>query len=323
MNLFFVTTPLQYICAKEAKMYYQTLGNILVVKVSNNESERVGSQQLIDLIDDSDWDEVIYIRRSLTIPFVINKIRKNYPVVDGFFVSDYVGWYASVFLKNLSFNRYIYIDDGVMTVFQYNSHIKNQLMEVKEKKLYNLWLRVNGLKSIKFVGGHGNVEIFTMFDIDSNIHTVNRNRLSILRRMMSHNIYDGSAPVAFIGDGGVSDATIPESEYMDALNELSANNKGIVYFPHRTESASLTEKVLSVNNLSYYTPSSPIEMEVIKKSLKFSKVLGFGSTALYTLSILDEALPVEFIKINAENYYTKRLAELKLHFERQFNSDAN
>lgn len=318
MNIFFVSTPLQYLCAKEAKSHYNTLGNILLVKLSNNKTEQLGRQQILELIDDKEWDYVFIVKRSAFLPFLIKKLNSKFLFFDRVFFSDYVGWYSAVLLNNVSFNSCVYIDDGVMTIFQYEELIKFGKALPKVKKGYNFLLFISFLRRVKHVGGYRGIEIFTIFNITEPNCKVESNNLSLLRGRIKNGVYNESSPIAFIGDGGVSEDTIPEQIYLERLMAVASKDKDVIYFPHRTESSDLKDKVLSLNNVYYHDSRSPIEVEILNGNLKFSRLVGFGSTALYTLSILDENLPVSFLSVGVDNYYTNKLEIMREHYLQQF-----
>ena len=94
MNIFLVTSPLQYICAEEALYEYKTNNNILVLVEQNEES---GIKHLKNVFNEKKWDTVIKIKsnqRTITLPKVIkriNSLSKNKEIEHFFQIGK--GWF--------------------------------------------------------------------------------------------------------------------------------------------------------------------------------------------------------------------------------------
>ncbi|EJK2116471.1 glycosyltransferase 52 family protein [Vibrio navarrensis] len=297
MNVFLVTSPFQYICACEAKAHYKTKENILILV--NQESEP-GITQQNKLVNFSEWDCVITIgrtSRSKQVPSVIRKIRKmaHGRVIDHFFHAEYNAWRTKLILRNLDIVKEVYFDDGTLTINEYEDYIRGKNVYYRPRFFQDLLVRLQGCKVIDSLEQSKNLEIFTIFKINKPEHKIVKNELLTLKeKFKNHTIYNENSPIGFIGQGAIGHKRKKsEDQYTSEIIELIKKfNREIIYFPHRTESSNLRNKIKKIPGIIYHQSSLPLELEIIDKNISLSGFIGIFSTAQYTYKLLDKNLPV-------------------------------
>tara|TARA_Y100000588_G_C14276842_1_gene934771 strand:+ start:1521 stop:2504 length:984 start_codon:yes stop_codon:yes gene_type:complete len=307
MNIFLVTSPLQYICAEEALYEYKTNNNILVLVEQNEES---GIKHLKNVFNEKKWDTVIKIKsnqRTITLPKVIkriNSLSKN-KEIEHFFFGEYKSFRTRLFMRNITCKKWVFFDDGMATLFDYYDYIHEKRDFTRNRFLQDIILRIQGCKPIGTMPFSEKLEIFTMFDIPDCVCQTKKNNLTTMRlAMKAHECYSPSAPVGFIGEGAIGDKfgkreQPSKAEYLQQLKDYRASTEStIIYFPHRTETEDVKLEVMKIDNLLYHNTELPLELEIATKKIKLSKLTGIASTALYTLSILYKEIPIDAHKIN-------------------------
>ncbi|MDK2702069.1 hypothetical protein QO226_19245, partial [Vibrio vulnificus] len=118
MNLFLVTSPLQLLCAIEAKHHFRTSNNILIVREEKSQS---AVRQMRVLLDKSEWDHVIFIGRKSKV-WEARKLHSKLKSIHNslsflyIFYADYSAWRTNVLLNNIEVKHEVMFDDGVGTV---------------------------------------------------------------------------------------------------------------------------------------------------------------------------------------------------------------
>ncbi|EPU2898075.1 glycosyltransferase 52 family protein [Vibrio vulnificus] len=301
MNVFLVTSPFQYICAREAKHHYKTTDNILVLV--NQESEP-GITQQKKLVDLSEWDHVLTTSRtsrSKQVPVVINKIRKlaRGHSIEHFFHAEYNAWRTKLMLRNLDIVKEVYFDDGTLTINEYEEVIRPKTCYYRPRLLPDLLTRFRGCRPIGRLEQSNNLELFTLFDIPAPIHHIERNTLENLKsRYNLESLYDANAPIGFIGQGAIGHKrrkTI--ASYVKEISYFQKKlNKPIIYFPHRTESDEVRKQILTLDNITYHHSELPLEIELIDKQIHLSALVGILSTVQYTALMLYPKMPIFNLK---------------------------
>ncbi|ENC6729672.1 glycosyltransferase 52 family protein [Vibrio navarrensis] len=324
MNVFLVTSPFQYICACEAKAHYKTKENILILV--NQESEP-GITQQNKLVNFSEWDCVITIgrtSRSKQVPSVIRKIRKmaHGRVIDHFFHAEYNAWRTKLILRNLDIVKEVYFDDGTLTINEYEEVIRPKTCYYRPRLMPDLMTRLRGCQPVGKMPQSTNLELFTIFDIPSPIHHIERNTFEHLKSQYNlESLYDPNAPIGFIGQGAIGHKrrkTI--ASYIKEVSYFQKKlNKPILYFPHRTESEEVRKKILALDNVTYHHSELPLEIELIDKRIHLSALVGILSTVQYTSLILYPNMPI----FNLENNNLNQDYNLDEHVKQRESRIAN
>ncbi|MGF1843510.1 glycosyltransferase 52 family protein [Vibrio clamense] len=300
MNVFVITSPFQYICANEARVHFGTTNNLLVLV--EQVAER-GKKNMEEILDESVWDKIIRIPRSnrtFHVPKVINKIKKHHSHIDHLFLSEYHGWRSNVFIQNVLADKIIYLDDGLATLVEYEEEIRPQKSYTRKRLLNDFLLRIQGIAPPSSVGRLPNFEMFTVFKLPEDNIKLHKNTMSDLRSTLdSKACFDPNGPIGFIGEANVGvykEGIQPEGYLSTIKSVIQESGKRMIYFPHRMEQDDIFKAVSELEGVTIHNSSSPIEREIGKEKIKLSKLYGYSSTALYTLSIIYSEIPLQVLK---------------------------
>ncbi|BBM65880.1 hypothetical protein VA249_25260 [Vibrio alfacsensis] len=316
MNLFVVTSPFQYICANEARISYNLDKNILIYVEQSTES---GIHQMEALFDQNCWDYVIRIpraNRTFSVPKAIRKAKAiiKEKTVNNLIFSEYFGWRTNLILANMTAKNYIYIDDGTATLLEYDDCIAPNKPYTRSRLLQDLLIRLQQLSPPQQRTPNEKLELFSIFDFDDNRVKYKRNNLDFLRTFIdADKVFSTNAPVGLIGQACIGEKRgISIDDYVQDLQKISKEQKnGIFYFPHRTESDEVKNRVKAISGLHYHTPSAPIELEISLADIQLSGIIGVTSTALYTVSKIYSSLPIKVLggELKGNNYRDARVRQ--------------
>ncbi len=297
MDLFVVTSPMQYICAMEAKDYFDSQNAILLLV---NQKSALGLEQQNRLINKDDWSHVISIERgnrSFAVPKAIKQIQKvlNGETIKRFFYAEYNAWRTKLMIKNLPIQKEVYFDDGTLTLAEYPKYVLPKTEFYRPRLLQDIAVRLNGCKPIGRLKQSQNLEIFTMFELTPAAHNIHKNNLTRLKKQYGHpNLYKEGAPIGFIGQGAVGDKYQKSvKQYVEELELLASSaNRKIIYFPHRTERDDVREVLKNQEHIIYHRSEYPLEIELIDKQIELSGFIGTYSTVMFTARLLYPELPI-------------------------------
>lgn len=297
MNLFLVTSPLQYICAIEAREHLRCTGNILVLM---NQNGTHGLTQQRKIVNKEDWDHVIEIERgnrSFVFPKVIKEVKSilNAKKLSHFFYAEYNAWWTKLLIRNLPIDKEIYFDDGTLTLLEYQKFILTESEFYRPRLIQDFVVRCNGSKPIDRLAQSENLEIFTMFDLKPSKFTIHKNSLKSLKSKYGHpTLYDEKAPIGFIGQGAIGDKNHKSiDEYLSEILKISHNaQRDILYFPHRTEKKPVRDALIKSGKVKYHCSEYPLEIELIDKKIQLSSLVGMLSTVMFTARLLYPNMPI-------------------------------
>jgi hypothetical protein len=308
MNLFLVTSPLQYLCAIEAKQAYcpQEPSILLLVK----QPREPGISQLAHVLNRDDWTHVIDVERTQR-SFAVPKAIKAAVTASGskafkyFFHGEYNAWRTKLILKNLNIETEVYFDDGSLTLTEYERHIKTKNVFHRPRFINDLVVRLQGLKPIGKLPMSKQLEIFTMFkDLEANV-PVRKNEFKQLKQkyQVSQKEALSNSKALFLGQGSIGCDGTKKDRYLDLIKRFAAaTSKPILYAPHRTENAETRAMVEKIPNLTYHDSSFPVEIEIAEKGLNLADVGGVSSTALYSLKLIYPDIQIYTAKQPADDY---------------------
>ncbi len=311
MNIFLTTSPFQYICALEAKVHYKTRNNILLLV---NQDMPNGLKQQKKLVDFSEWDHVIELtrtNRSVNVPKAIKRIKKllGEHTLQHFFHAEYTGWRTKLLLKNLPIEKEVYFDDGTLTLIEYEKFVRNAESFHRPRFIQDMVVSLMGCKPIGKLEQSKNLELFTIFDIDSPAHPIQKNSFEYLKKQYNFSsLYLESAPLGFIGQGSIGHKNQKTlTTYHAELNRFFKNNKQpIIYFPHRTESEEVKEMVMRLPNLTYHQSELPLEIELIDKNIQLSTLMGHCSTVFFSCHILYSGITLKKLPTDLSSYKSEK-----------------
>lgn len=297
MNIFLVTSPFQYICANEAKEAYNTKENILVLVNHNSEP---GLSQQKKLVDYSEWDHVIITKRknrSKNMPKVIKNLLhiNKKGKIEHFFHAEYNGWRTKLMLRNLPIEKEVYFDDGTLTINEYEEFIRPKINYFRPRLIQDLIIRLRGCQPIGNLPQSENLELFTIFNIIKPEHPVQKNTFQALKKQYKINsLYHPNAPIGFIGQGSIGHKGHKKVDvYINEVLHFSNHfKKEIIYFPHRTESEYVRQRIMQIDKITYHHSELPLEIELVDKKIHLAGLVGILSTVQYTALMLYPNMPI-------------------------------
>lgn len=243
--------------------------------------------------------QIIEPRSKLKSIFQFLKNRNKY---DRCFIGDYFLPYFRLlasFLLKPSGELY-YLDDGASTITATNS--KHPLLlspwRIQVQYLFPLLL--------SFFKGH-HCRFYSIFDTKDGI----KNELSAIRQRYTLND-DNPRGIYIIGTTykGFNEPQTFFPLLENSIKKFYDPNQEMFYTPHRA--AVDDEKIQSIckkNNIKYIVGNYCVEVDYIKQQYNPKVILGFGSTALFTLSkiypkatVISITYPSSMIKGNEEIY---------------------
>lgn len=289
-NLFIVCSPLQIINAIEATNHFDLKDNILVIIYSSyNDPNNI---QMDSVANYYNWQQILGVgngnqkSKFLSYVSIIKQLKKqqyNY-VFSGGLASA-----KQTIIANISKNKLFYIDDGVETITRYHQKLSTNKVNNFRIKYLRFWLL--GLKtSIK-----DPINFFTYFALESldNIQII-RNDLSYFKqKYLTDSILDDV--IYFLGHPSADTA-----EYMTYIkgfiNNVKNDDNQIVYIPHRSEVISHELKmILDKHKIKIKNTNMPVELYFLTNKITPYSVIGFNTTAFFTLKFLYPKTQYKFI----------------------------
>lgn len=313
-NIYYVTSPFQYLCALEARQALPEKHSILILEVGDTGK---GLTQLEELVSNDHWDEIFRLstgNRTITTPKLIRKLNATLKsigrTVQYFCYGEYTSWRINLILNNVQHQVPVYFDDGTLTLVEYETYIKHQKVFHRSRWLQDALLRFQGTKPLTQKPFNPQFTLFSLFGFpDCQLHYIENSFGSLLARYGQHELYDAAGPVAFIGQGAIGHRKMkPVDVYLEEIHEAIAltPSKSITYFPHRSETSSVREAISSIEGVSYHDSNQPLEVEALANKLTFSRLIAPYSTVLFTFKKLSPDLPITFIR-EKEDILSKQL----------------
>lgn len=326
MDLFLVSTPFQYLCANEARERYNSNSNLLVIV---EQSSKQGTKQLELLLKKDNWSEVLYLKRKkIETSRTIKKIHAISTHFERMFFSVIDCWRTQMIIKNTDFSSYIYLDDGMKTLADCQSIIFPQKPYHSIRLSRDLRVVLHGLKPTYTVEFPQPFELFSIFELPDSPHPVTANSLSSVRGLFSgYQAHAEAAPCGFIGQYNVNEVGgVKVDCYIRLIENFKklCDSSQLVYFPHRSESSEVANKVKAIDGVVYHKSEYPLEIELADKNIQLSSLGGFTSCALYTLFTMYPEIPFYSVKPQREDYDNSNdsLFKKDLIYKKQF-SNAN
>ncbi|HDY8071040.1 TPA: hypothetical protein RQK93_003275 [Vibrio vulnificus] len=326
MNLFLVTSPLQLLCAIEAKHEYKTSSNILILRLEKSESS---AQQMNLLLDQNDWDFIIFLGRKSKVweaRKLHYKLKKINPSLhfQCIFYADYSAWRTNVLLSNISIEKEVMFDDGIGTVREFYEKIQPNSIISRNKPSRDLLLKIVGLNPPRKIYPRENFSFFTFFKLPQSKHPVRVNSLSILQsRMDTKSRFRETGPIGFIGQGMVAEKGVNLEYYVSLLRTLiHENGVHMLYFPHRTEAEFVKNRLVQIEGLIYHNSKLPLELEISVEQITLSKIFGIASTASISLKQLYPTIPVIDLVIPVEHYQVREFGENFVNMAKKMDLDS-
>ena len=309
-NLFIISAPLQLLNAIEAKHYFKTTHNILVL-MYNSELNEIDYNQKINLVETDEWEEIIYYdlakiakkKRFFEQVKLIKKLKKD--TYEYLFPGDF-GTIQQAIMANINTENIYLLDDGTASITIYDK-IKDQLFFNKipfSKKMKLLRYRLMNLKyEIK-----QDINFFTIYNLQSLEHRkVIQHDFSYIKQSRLQKC-EKSSDIYILGQKLVEINWMNEEKYIEYLKKIiilmmDKHDGKIIYKPHRSEKITPAYACLINDRFSIdeHINEGPIETVLIDKNIYPAVIISFFSSALFTLDkIFDDTL-IYAIRIKRED----------------------
>lgn len=287
-NLFFITSPLQLINATEAKEYFRTKNNILVVIFTEYSSKN--RNQISNLINEAAWDKVIrfdlrnaHSKTTFFQQIKLVKMLSKHPYEHVF--CGNLSSIGKMIIANVSKKKVFLLDDGAVTINHYLSEIGQDQSKPYsfKKQIRNLRFNIFGLNTTL----KDSINLFTSYHFKPRKNEqIVFNDLSYFKNtFLSHTIPDET--VYLLGQPLADIQLISHVTYIDYIQKiLRYYEHKIIYIPHRAEIVSEDLKALQNDHFTIQDINQPIELEFISLKKYPKQICSFYSSALFTLNIL-------------------------------------
>tara|TARA_Y100001958_G_C21245489_1_gene575192 strand:+ start:4241 stop:5191 length:951 start_codon:yes stop_codon:yes gene_type:complete len=256
-NIFIVSSPMQLINLIEYKNLNQRNFNNFKNKrfffgYATNNSE-IDMMKFINKSINYDENEIVVLKNNIhrAIVLLLIKIRAITSRLNLLIIGDYNSYLFNQFYKISE--KIIILDDGT-NIFNFNRFFKLD---------------------------KGKSEIFTMFEKKQfkNIEYL-ENKYRYLKSKLKKLKVNKS--IFILGSAGIEKKFIHPQKYIKILKNIKMKYKNykIYYFPHPKEQKQNIKKFSFLNILN---PKTTIELYLIEKKLKPSLIIGFNSTAFFSL----------------------------------------
>ena len=304
--LFMVNTPFQALCAIEVINRYSIIDYDLIVAYFSNENRLNQIYTILSLYSISYTP--LLLSKYAIIKYLLKLFfsRNRYTVA---FIGDFYTILSS-FISVLSLkrgSRIIYLDDGNSTI----DIFKNRLAPDKVTNMYTL------IRScVKFIAKTRYIEIekyfFSIFSVTDNCkYSIIENDFSFIQSVEKDRNYEiesffvGTVTDAFCKENGI----IIEHYYniLEIIfSSIYKNRFSITYIPHGRDNDYVVKKLCSKYNIEYRTLDVCLELYLLKNIIRPKCLIGFSSSALYTVKRMfpeTKVFNIQIISSNPSNEY--------------------
>ena len=315
-NIFIVRTPFQLINSYEAKDYFKTENNLLVIIDNGTKNNKM---QLSNLIYKGTWEKVIRFGENEKSNFfnyikLIKKLRKLN--INHLFIGSGFNKMQQILIANINTQKSCFIDAGTTTMETYNKFKKN---DINLSALKKIRFKLFGLKT----NIDKDIDFFTMFDlIDLNNSKIYKNNYKFMsKRFKSKGQETVTKEIYIIGQRFVSANILDESKYFDFLNIVIEQYKDykINYLMHRTEDINYLNASGYNKKLNIVKSLMPGELFFLTLSSKPRYIIGTVSTLMISLRYIFSDINIISYQFNF-NDFKKNIELYKLEYENMRNN---
>lgn len=289
--LFIINSPFQGLCMLEAIRYFDIKDYDVILREDSIEKNNAMLEKLFQ-------DQSIKYHRvkiNHIIKDVLLNIRRISTKYTRFFIGDYYSggicaYSMSLFLA-ARYAEITYLDDGAQTFRAFSTP---PYPRFKSKRLLYL---VRAYEFLNFYKRISSNNFFTIFNVSSNKYNVYHNDLSLLKEKLLKGKVEGSFII------GTNSSSLPLNEdYLllleRVINRLRKESEEITYCPHRRDKN--IKKVLDFcrnNDVKIFETEVSVEYDFIERHINPKHVIGFGSSALFSLKALYPDATIENVRV--------------------------
>lgn len=322
-NLFIIRSPLQLLNAVEAIFHFSLFddNNILYIidtkGLSNNE-------QINNILKNYAWTEIVKIestRKSNFLNYIdmLKKLKKDdYKYL---FLGDY-GNIHKIIMANIQVENIFLLDDGTASIVIQEKLLNN---EFNMKDIFKLLRYLPFGLSIKKTK---KINFFTIFALKKtdNIGII-QNEMKNLKFNYDIEHFKNSQHIHILGQPFIESKILSQETYIkyfiSSVKKYYYNNEMIEYFPHRAENIdnAVTNLKNKFENFSIIQNSIPLEKYFLENKIYPSIIIGFTSTALFTLKILFPRAEIFYIEVPQEDIFPDKKESMSSIYKILKNSD--
>ncbi|MDA8980737.1 alpha-2,8-polysialyltransferase family protein [bacterium] len=286
MNVFVIDSPLQLLCAEEARSHFKIEPENSFLVVVQHDFEAKMLFTIVKGWSLEDWPNIVLIAKArvLNVAHLILEVRRVSSLISERVERVFISHDRMLFRalgRAVKGEEFWLLDDGTGT-----------LRVVENRKVSPEKLGKRRFKDI-IIGGIGlkgeelkKLNYFTFLDIEPLPgEAVIRHGFPMLREGLPK-IKRNPDCVLLLGVGIVEQGIVTESEYRSYLDfvEKYYEGKTIYYAPHRVENVQNLKRRFERSSIQVLSLSRPIEIELIEQTLPENPgvLAGFWSTAFTT-----------------------------------------
>lgn len=306
--VFIVSTPLQYINAREAVEVFDVEPATLVVPLVNYD------RSLFERMDVQDcWSETVFVSRPhpealrqtgwlgmgvrLGVDWFfyrrLGALARRLSPVDTLFIGHYDAYYQRHFTNRMAADRLVAVDDGVATVSIHRrrrsgpepeyrpprTHVRHALLGVDYREVPRLTL-------------------FTAYDLEEAHDRIVRNRYRHFRRRLDGSIRR-NGEIWLLGQPAIVDSRMRLGAYVRCVRGAVGEYRRVGevrYIPHPREQPETVSRVIDEVDVRLKETEGPIEWELATASIWPRRLAAFGSSAIQTCrKIFGDRLPTDVL----------------------------
>lgn len=287
--LFIVSSPFQAICALEAINYYKiTSPHLLLFDTP------IIRKMTFPILQDHGETFFLKVAGGGNLALIKALLKQSDKIkYDIIFIGDYFSYfhYVTALFLSKRHARFIYLDDGNSTLTIMPPSSRQRGRSKRERKYLKIWDFFSNVKAV-------NKSFFSIYDLGEEFpFDVEKNTLSSLvgnNVSIQSGIYVIGTDSSFLH---LKDRTY--SDYLKALDKYIRERYGeedVYYCPHRRDENDFHQLVDELG-WRYHDSEYGVEIDFLRKNIYPLLVVGFGSTALYTLKKIFSRTSIETIYI--------------------------
>ena len=300
-TLIIISSPFQAICAIEAIVYFEVKEPYIIIIPNKENSINIKTYQILADYGINQYKIVKFDYFLKLLSYVISKkpyylfYTKKFSKI---IIGDYLNPTHKLLASYYNNNELIYLDDGnsSIEIFKYKS-------KLAKRRSINNFLKIN-ISNI-LLHSRKKHTFFSVFPTKNDFFINKTNKLNFLKNKI--NIVDNRNDIYILGSNIYLMNYITGDKYIEylkkticSLNKNNTNSK-IYYCPHRGENIKDIEKICEKLKLNIFQTQKTIEIDIVEKGIIPKIIVGFGSTALYTLKILFDEIQIYLIKLPTNN----------------------
>lgn len=293
-GVFYTTSPLQLLCATEARERFRLKETLLISLHELNRPQR-NARQIEGLIQQFHWDKVIrinYEKKSKFFDYLRLLHYLKHVDYQHLFVGE-LSSFARVLIANSRIQKAYLLDDGMAVLSQRREVANLDFAEWKSK--LRKFFRDSRFLLFGFRLGYKEKLGYFSFILKTPLYneTLIRHSFEQLKKCLQHKSPNSSERLGgcyFVGTG-LENPRDPRSlerghEVYRTAEQFLGNDEFFVYLPHRTESIEFMKQYLQSYRFRLQQWDFPLEFEFLRRVGEPKLVVSTLSTCLISLKVL-------------------------------------